>query len=72
MKACQNSCRIHFVVRVYDDLINKDLNNFNKMLRERNIANIIVAKVTNKFGSSRSTGFLSPRPKLRSLSGRRT
>ena len=29
----------------YNELINKDLNDFNKMLRERNIANIIVAKM---------------------------
>jgi hypothetical protein len=29
----------------YNELINKDLNDFNKLLRESNIANIIVAKV---------------------------
>ncbi len=32
----------------YNELINKDLNDFNKLLRESNVANIIVAKVTNK------------------------
>jgi len=32
----------------YNELINKDLNDFNKLLRENNIANIIATKVTNK------------------------
>ena len=32
----------------YSELINKDLNDFNNLLRESNIANIIVAKVTDK------------------------
>jgi len=29
----------------YNELINKDLNDFNKLLRESNIANIIVVKM---------------------------
>jgi hypothetical protein len=32
----------------YNELINKDLNDFNKLLRDSDIANIIVAKVTDK------------------------
>jgi hypothetical protein len=32
----------------YNELISKDLNDFNKLLRESNIANIIVAKVAKK------------------------
>ncbi|MGB6338774.1 MAG: sialidase [Candidatus Aminicenantaceae bacterium] len=32
----------------YNELISKDLNDFNKLLKESNIANIVVAKVTDK------------------------
>ena len=42
------SSQLSSITGEYDELINKDLNDFNKLLRESNIANIIVAKVTDK------------------------
>ncbi len=42
------SNQLSFYTGEYNELINKDLNDFNNLLRESNIANIIVAKVTDK------------------------
>ena len=39
------SSQLSSYIGEYDELINKDLHDFNKLLRESNIANIIVAKM---------------------------
>jgi len=44
MKVCQTSCWIHFVVRVLEIKLTMEIV-FNNLLRESNIANIIVAKI---------------------------